>query len=80
MAINQYKKWKSSWNFYRNQVVPLLEEQRRGTLLAFNEGAIDYVEMIQNLDSAVQSELKAVESYNKYQYALAEIEYYLNNK
>lgn len=79
-ALQQYKKWKSSWEFYRDQVVPLLEEQRRGTLLAFNEGAIDYVEMIQNLDIAVQSELKAIEACNKYQYALAEIEYYLNKK
>lgn len=79
-ALQQYEKWRSSWEFYRDEVVPLLEEQRRGTLLAFNEGAIDYVEMIQNLDIAVQSELKAIEAYNKYQSALAEIEYYLNTK
>ena len=79
-ALQQYEKWRSSWEFYRDEVVPLLDEQRKGTLLAFNEGAIDYVEMIQNLDTAVQSELKAIEAYNKYQYALAEIEYYLNTK
>lgn len=79
-ALQQYKKWSSSWEFYRDEVVPLLEEQRRGTLLAFNEGAIDYVEMIQNLDNAVQSELRAIEAYKNYQFALAEIEFYLNKK
>ena len=79
-ALQQYEKWRSSWMFYRDEVLPLLDEQRKGTLLAFNEGAIDYVEMIQNLDIAVQSELKAIEAYNKYQFALAEIEYYQNKK
>ena len=79
-ALKQYEKWRSSWEFYRDEVVPLLEEQRRGTLLAFNEGAIDYVEMIQNLDIAVQSELKAIEAFKNYQFALAEIEFYLNRK
>lgn len=79
-ALQNYKKWKSSWEFYRNEVVPLLEEQRKGTLLAFNEGAIDYTEMIQNLDNAVQSELKSIDAYKNYQFALAEIEFYLNRK
>ncbi|WP_026934241.1 CusA/CzcA family heavy metal efflux RND transporter [Christiangramia echinicola] len=79
-AFQEYNKWKSSWDFYRDEVVPLLEEQRMGTLLAFNEGAIGYTEMIQNLDATVQSELKAIEAYKNYQFALAEIEYYLNTK
>ncbi|AVR44610.1 CusA/CzcA family heavy metal efflux RND transporter [Christiangramia fulva] len=79
-ALQQYQKWKSSWEFYRDEVVPLLEEQRKGTLLAFNEGAIGYVEMIQNLDLAVQSELKSIDAYRNYQFALAEIEFYLNRK
>lgn len=79
-ALQKYQKWNSSWEFYRDEVVPLLEEQRKGTLLAFNEGAIDYVEMIQKLDIAVQSELKAIEAYRNYQFALAEIEFYLNRK
>ncbi|MFD1095516.1 CusA/CzcA family heavy metal efflux RND transporter [Salegentibacter chungangensis] len=79
-TLQQYKKWKSSWEFYRDEVLPLLKEHRRGTLLAFNEGAIDYAEMIQNLDHSVQSEIKAIEAYKNYQFALAEIEFYLNRE
>ncbi len=79
-ALENFKKWRSSWEFYRTEVVPLLQEQRQGTLLAFNEGAIDYTEMIQNLDNAIQSELRAIEAYKNYQFALAEIEFYLKRK
>ncbi len=77
-ALEAYEKWKSSWEFYRDEVLPLLEEQRRGSLLAFNEGAIEYVAFIQNMDNAVQSELKALEAYKNYQFALAEVQFYLN--
>ena len=77
--MQNYKKWKISWEFYRDEVLPLLEEQRQGSLLAFNEGAIEYVAFIQNLDNAVQSELKALEAYENYQLAIAEIQFYLNN-
>ncbi|MGA8853434.1 MAG: efflux RND transporter permease subunit, partial [Christiangramia sp.] len=79
-ALENFRKWKSSWEFYRTEVVPLLEDQRQGTLLAFNEGAIDYTEMILNLDNAIQSELRAIEAYKNYQVALAEIEFYLKRK
>jgi len=78
-TLQNYKKWKASWEFYRDEVLPLLEEQRQGSLLAFNEGAIEYVAFIQNLDNAVQSELKALEAYENFQIALAEIQFYLND-
>ncbi|PRX47962.1 CusA/CzcA family heavy metal efflux RND transporter [Salegentibacter salegens] len=79
VKLQNYKKWKASWEFYRDEVLPLLEEQRQGSLLAFNEGAIEYVAFIQNLDNAVQSELKALEAYKNFQIALAELQFYLNN-
>jgi len=79
VTLQNYKKWKSSWGFYRDEVLPLLEEQRQGSLLAFNEGAIEYVDFIQNLDNAIQSELKALEAYENFQLALAELQFYLNN-
>ncbi|WP_031425498.1 CusA/CzcA family heavy metal efflux RND transporter [Flavimarina sp. Hel_I_48] len=79
ITVQNYKNWKSSWEFYRDQVLPFLEEQRQGSFLAFNEGAIEYVAFIQNLDNAVQSELRALEAYKNYQIALAELQFYLND-
>lgn len=78
-TLQNFKKWKASWEFYKEEVLPLLEEQRRGTLLAFNEGAIEYVEMIQNIDTVLKAELKALAAYNHYRQALAEVQFYLNN-
>ena len=79
-TLQQYERWKSSWQYYRTEVMPLLEEQREGSLLAFNEGAIPYFEMIQNLESALQLELKAIEAYRNYQLSLAQMEFYFNNE
>lgn len=80
IALLNYNRWKASWLFYRDEVLPLLEEQREGSLLAFNEGAIEYVAFIQNLDNALESELKALQAFENYQISLAELEFYLNNK
>ncbi|WP_081209204.1 CusA/CzcA family heavy metal efflux RND transporter [Salegentibacter sediminis] len=80
VMMENYKKWKISWEFYRDEVLALVEEQRQGSLLAFNEGAIEYVAFIQNLDNAVQSELKALEAYENYQLSIAEVQFYLKNK
>ncbi len=78
IALSNYKRWKASWIFYRDEMLPLLEEQRAGSLLAFNEGAIEYVAFIQNLDNALESELKALQAFENYQIALAELEFYIN--
>ncbi|MGY5851789.1 CusA/CzcA family heavy metal efflux RND transporter [Salegentibacter sp. F14] len=80
IALRNYKRWKSSWLFYKDEVLPLLKEQREGSLLAFNEGAIEYVAFIQNLDNAMESEIKALEAFENYQIALAELQFYLTNK
>ena len=79
-AVEEYRKWKNSWQYYRKEVKPLLEEQRQGSFLAFNEGAIAYVELIQNLESALQLELKSIEAYGNYLLSLADLEFYLTNK
>ena len=80
IALRNYKRWKSSWLFYRDEVLPLLKEQREGSLLAFNEGAIEYVAFIQNLDNAMESEIKALKAFENYQIALAELQFYLTGK
>lgn len=80
IAIQNYKKWQETWSYYQNEGLELVKEQISGSLLAFNEGAISYVSLIQNLDSALQTELKALEALKNYGIALAELEYFQNNK
>lgn len=79
-ALQKCRKWRSSWEYYRDEVMALLKQEQEGTLLAFNEGAIDFVDMVQNLDSTLLTELKAIDALKNYQVALAEVEFYLNDK
>ncbi|HET8753240.1 MAG TPA: TolC family protein, partial [Salinimicrobium sp.] len=79
-TLQNYQKWKTSWEYYEDEALPLSVEQREGALLAFNEGAMEYVAFIQILDDVVQVELNALEALEEYLQALAELEFYLNNK
>ena len=79
-AVEQYQKWKVSWEFYTAEALPLAAEQRAGALLAFNEGAIEYVSFIQLLEDIVQVELKALEALHKYLEAKTKLQFFINNK
>lgn len=76
--LQEYRKWLASWQFYQDEALPLAREQREGSVLAYEEGAIDYVSFIQNLKEAVQVEVKAQEALNQYLQAKFQLEYYLN--
>jgi cobalt-zinc-cadmium resistance protein CzcA len=79
-ALQDYLKWEESWSFYENQALPLAEEQQRAALMAFNEGAIAYVQFIQMLDKVVELELDALQALENYLEARATLEYFANDK
>lgn len=79
-ALQEFKKWKNSWQYYKEEALPLAAEQQKGALLALNEGALEYVAFIQMLDEVVQLELDAVDALENYLYALAKLQFYLNTK
>ncbi len=78
-AVNKLEKWKASWEYYREKALPVAEEQQNGALLAFNEGAIDYMQFIQILDDAVRTELNAIEALSNYLQAVADLQFYIND-
>lgn len=75
----QYHKWYSSWLFYQNDALPLAREQRRGAVLAFQEGEIDYVALIQTLNQTLQVEVNALEALENYLQNHFQLEYYINS-
>src|SRR5690606_27609951 len=77
--LREYKKWLESWEFYANEYLPLAREQRKGTILAYKEGAIDYLAFIQNLKETIQIEVQAQEAFDRYINAKFQLEYYLNS-
>ncbi|MGK7396068.1 MAG: CusA/CzcA family heavy metal efflux RND transporter, partial [Candidatus Cyclobacteriaceae bacterium M3_2C_046] len=76
--VQDYRKWLASWNYYREDALPIAEEQLEGSILAYREGAIDYTTFIQNIQEAVQVELDALDALDNLLEANFQMEYYLD--
>tara|TARA_R110002012_G_scaffold269367_1_gene453472 strand:+ start:6168 stop:10505 length:4338 start_codon:yes stop_codon:yes gene_type:complete len=77
-AVQGYQKWKTSWQFYRDEALPLAEEQRKGALLAYKEGAVDYAAFTQIIRDAINTEMDALDALDNYLDALFELQYFQN--
>jgi cobalt-zinc-cadmium resistance protein CzcA len=75
-----YVKWLNSWKYYKTKALPLAQKQRRGALIAFEQGAIDYVAFLQNINDAIQLEIDAWSAYEQMLINKFSLEYYTNNK
>jgi cobalt-zinc-cadmium resistance protein CzcA len=73
-----YLKWLNSWEYYKEEALPLAEEQRKGALTAYKEGAIDYVMFLQNIRDAIQIEVDSWDAFSNYLNSRYQLEYYLN--
>lgn len=75
-AQEAYNKWKTTWELYNNQVLPLVKDQKTGALLAYKEGEIDYTAFTQLIKEAIQSELEAQEALINYLKSTFELHYF----
>ncbi|MEO1021511.1 MAG: CusA/CzcA family heavy metal efflux RND transporter [Bacteroidota bacterium] len=73
-----YEKWKETWVYYQQEAIPLALEQLSGSQLAFEQGAIDYLEFLNNARAALQVQQSAVEAMKAYAEAKCYLEYYVN--
>ena len=62
-AKENYIKWNNSWTYYKQEALPLAEEQQSAAITAYQEGAIDYIMFLQNLRDALNIELKAWDAF-----------------
>ncbi|HEY9184191.1 MAG TPA: TolC family protein, partial [Salegentibacter sp.] len=75
----EFIKWKDSWEYYKDNALPLAKELQQGAVLAFKEGAIDYVTFLQNIRDAIRIEVDAWSAFNEYLNSRYQLEYYLEN-
>ncbi|MDO6519181.1 CusA/CzcA family heavy metal efflux RND transporter [Zobellia uliginosa] len=75
-ALTAYEKWKTSWFFYRDKALPLTREQHQGALLAYKEGAVDYVGFTQIVRDAIQTEMEALDALDNYLKSLFKLQYF----
>jgi cobalt-zinc-cadmium resistance protein CzcA len=71
-----YQKWKTSWLFYKDDVLPLIKEQKTGSLFAYREGEIDYTAFTQLIKEAIQSELEAQTALANYLESTFQLQYF----
>lgn len=68
--------WRQSWLFYKDIALPLALEQRKGALLAYKEGAVDYAAFTQIIRDAIQIEMDALDALENYLNSLFKLQYY----
>jgi cobalt-zinc-cadmium resistance protein CzcA len=75
-AKEKYKKWKVTWEFYKNEVLIVAKEQKMGALLAYKEGEIDYTTFTQLIKEAIQSELESQTALINYLESTFQLQYF----
>ncbi|WP_108424454.1 CusA/CzcA family heavy metal efflux RND transporter [Flagellimonas amoyensis] len=73
-----HEKWWDTWSFYQNKAVPLAKDQRRGALMAYREGALDYAGFTQIMQDAINTEIKALDALDNYLRSKFELQYFIN--
>jgi len=76
-AQQNYLKWKEAWHYYEHEALKLAKQQRNGALIAYREGAIDYISFLQLVKDAIEIELQAWQTYQEYMNSQFNLEYYL---
>jgi len=71
-----YQKWLDSWHYYQREALPLAQKQRKGAMIAYRAGGIDYVTFIQNIQEAIEVEVQAWEALDNYLDAKAQMSYF----
>ena len=77
-AQQNYARWRDTWFFFKTEALPLAIDQRKGALLAYKEGALDYAAFTQIIRDAIQTEMDALNALDNYLEALFELQYFQN--
>ena len=73
--INKYLVLREVIAYYQEEALPLADEQIRASNLAYQEGSIDYVQYIQNMEVAINTKLEFLIQQNAYYELSARLKY-----
>jgi cobalt-zinc-cadmium resistance protein CzcA len=80
MLIQQYKKYKTTVDFYEKNALPQADVIIKNAEIAFKSGEIDYVEFLLSLNRALAIKSNYLDSLNLYNQSIISIEYILGSK
>ncbi|MDD7885422.1 CusA/CzcA family heavy metal efflux RND transporter [Flavivirga sp. 57AJ16] len=75
--LSKYEQLEASWQYYKNEALPLAIEQRHGASLSYKEGALDYIGFLQNMKAAIQLEINTWKILQDYLESKIQLEYFL---
>ena len=62
-------------NYYKNEALPLADEQIQASNLGYKLGSIDYVQFIQNMESAINTKQEFLNQQAEYFELSAQLKY-----
>ncbi|WP_215225718.1 CusA/CzcA family heavy metal efflux RND transporter [Echinicola shivajiensis] len=75
-SLESMIKWKTSYEYYQEEALPLAKEQEKGAQLAYKEGAIDYVTFLENINTVMDIRIGALETLEKYLISRVNMSYF----
>lgn len=79
ILYDEYKKWLTTWEYYRDVALPVAKEQKNGAITSYREGAIDYISFLQNVKDAMEIEFNYWNAYGNYLDSRFKVEYFMNS-
>lgn len=73
--LQRVLKYQSSLSYYRDKAVPQAERILSNAQKSLENGAIDYVEYVQNVDQALELKLGYLNTLNEYNQAIIDLQY-----
>ncbi|WP_378187320.1 CusA/CzcA family heavy metal efflux RND transporter [Aquimarina sp. W85] len=75
-AFQNFEKWQNTHIFYSTKAVPLAQAQRKGALIGYKEGALDYTAFTLLIKEAIQTEEQALQVLKEYLEARFALHYF----
>ncbi len=73
--ISRYLTLQEVLNYYNDEAIPLVDEQIHAATLAYRLGSIDYLQFIQNMESALKTKQDYIEQQAEYLRLSAQLKY-----
>jgi len=78
--LSRYLALQELIKYYKKEALPLAEEQIKASNIAYRLGNIDYVQFIQNMESAIRTKQEFIDEQAAYFNLSAELQYIIGNK
>ena len=72
------KKWESSFKYYKNEAMPLINDIKEKSFLRYQNGEIDYTDFVQSVREVIDLEANYIEAMKNYYNSYINLKYYTN--